>query len=42
MDKVFLKITSVIPQLQHTEKSCVDKVVHKPVVCNDKSSTSLS
>ena len=37
-----VKITVVIRQLQHIEKSCVDKVVHTPVVCNDKSSTSLS
>ena len=37
-----VKITVVIPQLQHIEKSFVDKVVHTPVVCNDKSSTSLS
>ena len=37
-----VKITVVIPQLQHVEKSCVDKVVHTPVVCNDRSSTSRS
>ena len=37
-----VKITVVIPQLQHIEKTCVDKVVHTPVVCNDMSSTSLS
>ena len=33
----------VIPQFKHVEKSlCVDKIVHMPVVCNDRSSTSLS
>ena len=37
-----VKITVVIPQFQHIEKTCVDKVVHTPFVCNDKSSTSLS
>ena len=37
------KITVVIPQSQHIEtSSCLDKVVHTLVVCNDKSSTSLS
>ena len=36
-----VKITVVIPQLQHIEtSSCVDKVVHMSVVCNDRSLTS--
>ena len=38
-----VKITVVIPQSQHIEtSSCVDMVVHMPVVCNDRSLTSLS
>ena len=38
-----VKITVVIPQLQHIQtSSCVDKGVHMPVVCNDRSLTSLS
>ena len=37
------KITVVIPQLQHVVKSSgVGEVVHMPVVCNDRSSTSGS